>query len=89
MSTTRRMPAEQWKAVTEAAFASHRADCGHAIDPNHTPIIWLRTQKVGAVEEVWSVCFDCHVDADDPDRDYTYRRDIPGHRPYRERTEYL
>lgn len=74
-----------WRPVVDAAIASRRADCGHALSRRDDAYVWLRTKKVGAVTEIWSVCVDCHVEG----QDYEYRVDRPEQRPYRERRELL
>jgi hypothetical protein len=58
-----------WKPVVEAALASRRADCGHALSHRDDALVWLRTEKAGGNVEVWSVCSDCHVEG----QDYEYR----------------
>ena len=54
-----------WKPVVEAALASRHADCGHALSHKSNALVWLRTEKVGGVVEVWSVCHGCHVEGQD------------------------
>lgn len=77
-------PVANWKSVTDAAFASRRADCGHRISGRPDAYVWLRTEKVGGVREVYSVCVDCKVEGSD----YEYRADTDKP-PMRERIETL
>ena len=63
------MAKKQWQAVVEATLASRRADCGHPISHKDNALVWLRTERAWAVLEVWSVCFDCHVEG----KDYEYQ----------------
>lgn len=76
-----RLAQEQWRYVVAAARESGRADCGHTISPRQDAVIWLRTERVGSVVEVWSVCLDCH---DGNQNDY---QTWGGRRPYRVRHE--
>jgi hypothetical protein len=77
-------PVANWKAVIDATVASRKADCGHTISRKSNALIWLRTEKAGGVREVYSVCFDCHVEGSD----YEYQID-GAEPPKRERIEYL
>lgn len=79
------VPAHQWRAVIEAALASRRADCGHALSLAASALVWLRTTRVNGVTEVWSVCVDCHVEG----KDYQYQADRPETPPTRIREETL
>jgi hypothetical protein len=63
------VPENQWRAVTAATLNSRRADCGHRISPASNALVWLRVERAGAHNEVYSVCFDCHVEG----QDYEYR----------------
>ena len=82
MSTTRTAP---WRPVVEAAVASRRADCGHALSIRPDAFVWLRTAKIGGTTEVWSVCVECHVEGSD----YQYQFNRPEVPPTRTREETL
>lgn len=78
------VPDTQWKAALDATLASRRADCGHDISRRDDALIWLRTERVGAVIEVWTVCAGCHIEGED----FEWQANTTW-RPRRERIEYL
>lgn len=51
---------EAWQGEIETLLASGRATCGHAVPvvpPSRT--VYFRTEKAGAVTEIWTVCWAC------------------------------